>query len=49
MKNLENRKALDEMELAKVAGGDNDTSMFDMFLDWLTQLPVKAPSKRGKC
>ena len=53
MKNLENMKALNEMELAMVAGGDNDTSIRNVFLDWLIQLPtevsIKAPCKRGKC
>ena len=53
MKNLENMKALNEMELAKVAGGDNDTSILKVFLDSLIQLPtevpIKAPCKRGKC
>ena len=53
MKNLENMKVLNEMELAKIAGGDNDTSILKVFLDSLIQLPtetpIKAPCKRGKC
>ena len=53
MKELENKKALNEMELAMVAGGDNDTSIRNVFLDWLIKLPagtsIKAPCKRGKC
>ena len=53
MKTLENMKALNEMELSKVAGGDNDTSILKVFLDSLIQLPtetpIKAPCKRGKC
>ena len=35
MKNLENMKALDEIEMAKVAGGDDDYTVVDAFVDWL--------------
>ena len=53
METLENMKELNEMELSKVAGGDNDTSILKVFLDSLIQLPtgtpIKAPCKRGKC
>ncbi len=53
MKNLENMKALYDMELAKVAGGDNNASILDMFRDWMIRLspevPVKGAYRRGKC
>ena len=53
MKELENKKELNEVEEEKVAGGDNDTSILNLFLDSLIQLPtevpIKAPCKRGKC
>ncbi len=53
MKELENKKALNEMELAMVAGGNNDTTIHNVFMDWLIKLPagtsIKAPCKRGKC
>ena len=53
MKNLENMKALNEMELAKVAGGDDNTSILDVCRDWMMRMPtevsIKAPCKRGKC
>ena len=39
MKNLENMKALDEIELVKVAGGDEDYTVVDAFFEWLTELP----------
>ena len=35
MKNLENIKALDEIELVKVSGGDDDYTVVDAFVDWL--------------
>ena len=35
MKNLENVKALNDMEMAKVAGGDEDYTVVDAFVDWL--------------
>ena len=35
MKNLENVKALDEIEMAKVAGGDEDYTVVDAFVEWL--------------
>ena len=35
MKDLENMKALDEIEMAKVAGGDDDYTVVDAFVDWL--------------
>ena len=35
MKTLENMKALDEIELAKVAGGDDDYTVVDASVDWL--------------
>ena len=35
MKNLENMKALDEIEMAKVAGGDDDYTVVDAFVEWL--------------
>ena len=35
MKNLENMKALDEIELVKVSGGDDDYTVVDAFVDWL--------------
>ena len=35
MKNLENVKALDEIELVKVSGGDDDYTVVDAFVDWL--------------
>ena len=35
MKNLENMKALDEIELVKVAGGDEDYTVVDAFVEWL--------------
>ena len=35
MKNLENMKALDEIELVKVSGGDEDYTVVDAFVDWL--------------
>ena len=34
-KNLENMKALDEIELVKVSGGDDDYTVVDAFVDWL--------------
>ena len=44
MKNLENMKALDEIEMAKVAGGyDDDHTIFDTFVEWLIQLPTNYP------
>ena len=44
MKNLENKKALDEIEMAKVAGGyDDDHTIFDTFVEWLIQLPTNYP------
>ena len=44
MKNLENMKALDEIELVKVAGGDDDDhTIFDTFVEWLIQLPTNYP------
>ena len=53
MKNLENMKALNEMELAMVAGGDDNASILDVCRDWMmrmpTEMPIKPPSKRGKC
>ena len=33
MKNLENMKALDEIELVKVSGGDDDYTVVDAFVD----------------
>ena len=35
MKNLENVKALNDMEMAKVAGGDEDYTVVDAFVEWL--------------
>ena len=35
MKNLENMKALDEIELVKVSGSDDDYTVVDAFVDWL--------------
>ena len=44
MKNLENMKALDEIEMAKVAGGyDDNHTIFDTFVEWLIQLPTNYP------
>ena len=44
MKILENMKALDEIEMAKVAGGyDDDHTIFDTFVEWLIQLPANYP------
>ena len=44
MKNLENMKTLDEIELVKVAGGGNDDhTIFDTFVEWLIQLPTHYP------
>jgi len=35
MKILDNMNVLDEMELVKVAGGDDDYTVVDAFVDWL--------------
>ena len=35
MKILEKMKALDEIEMAKVAGGDEDYTVVDAFVEWL--------------
>ena len=35
MKNMENMKALDEIEMAKIVGGDEDYTVVDAFVDWL--------------
>ena len=44
MKNLENMNAINEMEMAKVAGGyDDDHTIFDTFVEWLIQLPTNYP------
>ena len=44
MKILENMKALDEIELVKVAGGyDDNHTIFDTFVEWLIQLPTHYP------
>ena len=48
MKNLENMKALDEIELVKVAGGDDDHTIFDTFVEWLIQLPTNYPDDPDK-
>ena len=45
MKNLENMKALDEIELVKVTGGDDDHTIFDTFVEWLIQLPTHYPEE----
>ena len=44
MKNLENMNALNDMEMAAVAGGyDDDHTIFDTFVEWLIQLPTNYP------
>ena len=45
MKYLENMNALDEIELVKVAGGDDDHTIFDTFVEWLIQLPTHYPEE----
>ena len=35
MKNIENMKALNDMAMEAVAGGDDDRTVVDAFVDWL--------------
>ena len=35
MKNIEKMKALNDMELAAIAGGDDDRTIVDDFVEWL--------------
>ena len=35
MKNIENMKALDDMAMEAVAGGDDDWTVIDAFVEWL--------------
>ena len=35
MKNIENKTKLNDMELAAVAGGDDDWTVVDAFVEWL--------------
>jgi hypothetical protein len=35
MKNIENMKALNDMAMEAVAGGDDDYTVVDAFVDWL--------------
>ena len=49
MKNLENMNALNEMDLAEVAGGyDDNHTIFDTFVEWLIQLPTHYPDDPDK-
>ncbi|MBQ8076121.1 MAG: hypothetical protein IJ237_09065 [Oscillospiraceae bacterium] len=46
MKILENVKALNEMDLTKIAGGyDDNHTIFDTFVEWLIQLPTHYPEE----
>ena len=46
MKILENVKALNEMDLTKIAGGyDDNHTIFDTFVEWLIQLPTHYPDE----
>ena len=49
MKNIENMNALNDMEMAKVAGGyDDDHTIIDTFVEWLIQLPTNYPDDPDK-
>ena len=49
MKNIENMNALNDMDLAKVAGGyDDNHTIFDTFVEWLIQLPTHYPDDPDK-
>jgi len=49
MKNIENIKALSDMAMEAVAGGDDDDrTVFDVFVDWLIQLPTHYPDDTDK-
>ena len=48
MKNIVNMKALNDMAMEAVAGGDDDRTIFDVFVDWLIQLPTNYPDDTDK-
>ena len=48
MKNIENMKALNDMAMEAVAGGDDDRTIFDVFVEWLIQLPNNYPDDPDK-
>jgi len=48
MKTIENMKALNDVAMEAVVGGDDDRTVFDVFVDWLIQLPTHYPDDPDK-